>query len=1139
MFASGTVAILTLALAAESLSKPIVDNSTAGYAFYLDSSCAATPDLVVAYEGPGGCAASSCDPAEMRNDAASYYAKNCGGSDRYDGVQILFGQFNYEVVEWYYGVGCAYLVETNHLPESGGCELRSSSGDLSLAASVFANGSAVLSASGGGSNDGHDHYLAVPFAMTSANTTSPEPSNGYYMFHTKDSLSILDGALSWPGENDVDTGMAPSDSSSSGRNGGEGASSTGAIVGIVVACLVVVLFIPVLAIRRRRAKKHGEAHAKPSKGGGPTIWYGGFGSRGLGGWWDDDKAIVGADRSHEVFVYESISRDDNTDVYGGSVDEQHMNVEMPLTETEQSLEQANEFPSEIEPGATSEDRQLEVEQRAMAEAEAEDSELYGGSGVHGLVGSSDDAETTVGVNISSEELLVEQPSSYGGHEERESEAFDALLVVAETPLVETRQNVEHVDEFPVEVTPALPPEHPQVRTEPSSSTSIVAEDSNSFGGSGVHRFGVSRDDGEDVAGADIPQEALAYRSIGRDNTTVGYHGSLEERAVAATMPSVAKTRPTFKRINELPGGVMVKATSKYPRVKAEQGTFTSAMTEGSYLFGGSGIHSLGGLWYENNTFAGIGILREEVRLHDLIRRGSWRAVYYGSSSGQLVAVKVLLLGNQQSVEDAAAFRDEVKLLATLKHPQLVQIVGLAWCSLTAFFGVSEHVEGSDLRALLSSFAIRDYPQGFDRIKTTIALHVAQALTYLHSLKSPRLQHDVKSKNVLLTASLKAKLTGFGIAQGYMARGMIGDMGALLWTAPELLICEQGDEKTDVFAFGVMLSELDLHSLPYSNAKESDTGRRMSDMALLQRVALGELHVELSASVPEPIVALGLACVSVDPRERPTAAEVATRIRREAGVAASIMSSLRNVVKRREHKERGQLRERRKLGLLEKHKDYVKRARDYNKKQARLQKMQLTASLRNPDEFYFRMASTRTEEGVHVSENNHHDGKKLTAEALRALKTQDLAYLHVKRAVDLRKAEKLNRGLHFVDAPKGNQHTLFVDNGAEVDAFDVAEHFDTAPELADRAFNRIRKADLQTLKLSDQTTDVKQRHKMQTQRDAVYRELGDRLDRAQKLGRMSARLDLERKVQAKGKKMKVKGPENGLPAVYRWKQERQK
>ncbi|DAZ95572.1 TPA: hypothetical protein N0F65_005888 [Lagenidium giganteum] len=247
-------------------------------------------------------------------------------------------------------------------------------------------------------------------------------------------------------------------------------------------------------------------------------------------------------------------------------------------------------------------------------------------------------------------------------------------------------------------------------------------------------------------------------------------------------------------------------------------------------------------------------------------------------------------------------------------------------------------------------------------------------------------------------------------------------------------------------------------------------------------------------------------------------------------------SLRNVVKRCEHKERAQPRDRKKLGLLEKHKDYVQRARDYNKKQSRLKTMQLKAALRNPDEFYFRMNTTRTEDGVHVSENNH--GEKLTAEALRVMKTQDLAYVHMKRAVDMRKAEKLHKGLHFVDAPKNNKHVVFVDEQDEVDAFDVATHFDTVPELADRASNRLRKDTLQTATIQT-IQDPKARRQLVKERDAQYRELNDRLVRATQLGRMSARLDLERKVQAKGKKIKVRDGEEGQPAVYKWKKQRQR
>jgi U3 small nucleolar RNA-associated protein 11 len=71
------------------------------------------------------------------------------------------------------------------------------------------------------------------------------------------------------------------------------------------------------------------------------------------------------------------------------------------------------------------------------------------------------------------------------------------------------------------------------------------------------------------------------------------------------------------------------------------------------------------------------------------------------------------------------------------------------------------------------------------------------------------------------------------------------------------------------------------------------------------------------------------------------------------------SSLRNSLHRRNHKERSQLKNRNRLGILEKHKDYVLRASDYHSKQERLKRLHEKAAQRNKDEFYFAMNRERT------------------------------------------------------------------------------------------------------------------------------------------------------------------------------------
>ncbi|CAM9653236.1 unnamed protein product [Choristocarpus tenellus] len=247
-----------------------------------------------------------------------------------------------------------------------------------------------------------------------------------------------------------------------------------------------------------------------------------------------------------------------------------------------------------------------------------------------------------------------------------------------------------------------------------------------------------------------------------------------------------------------------------------------------------------------------------------------------------------------------------------------------------------------------------------------------------------------------------------------------------------------------------------------------------------------------------------------------------------------MSSLRNAVKRVEHKERAQPVARRRLGLLEKHKDYVLRARDYAKKRDHMKALKVKAAMKNPDEFYFAMNKTKTKEGIHEIEGGH----SLPDGVIQLMKTQDLGYVATKRAEEERKVDKLRETLHFLDAGPRNKRKIFFESHDEARSFDATKHFDMVPELAGSSFKRPRKKNLLETTQVTGATNGKQLKKIYEKRDMAYKELSQRLQRVRNMKVAETRLRAQRTLMtAKGTKQKVQPAENGNPAVYRWKQER--
>jgi U3 small nucleolar RNA-associated protein 11 len=268
----------------------------------------------------------------------------------------------------------------------------------------------------------------------------------------------------------------------------------------------------------------------------------------------------------------------------------------------------------------------------------------------------------------------------------------------------------------------------------------------------------------------------------------------------------------------------------------------------------------------------------------------------------------------------------------------------------------------------------------------------------------------------------------------------------------------------------------------------------------------------------------------------------------------IMSSLRNAVKRVTHKERSQPRARNHLGLLEKKKDYQRRAKDFHFKTDLLTKMKERASMRNPDEFYFGMKNTQMKDGKHkktLQASNKEKEALIGADAVRIMKDQDLSYIRMQKQKDAKKIERLQANLHHLESTK-RKHVVFVESDDAATNFDTAEHFDTVPELAGRSFNRPRREALEKAALQpDANSTVKTEQALQRlakekrkaakvlakERAASYQEVAERARRISVLSRAEAHLVTEKLIAGKGRKRKIKAAEGGRPAQYKWRRQR--
>ncbi|POS82555.1 hypothetical protein EPUL_005383 [Erysiphe pulchra] len=216
-----------------------------------------------------------------------------------------------------------------------------------------------------------------------------------------------------------------------------------------------------------------------------------------------------------------------------------------------------------------------------------------------------------------------------------------------------------------------------------------------------------------------------------------------------------------------------------------------------------------------------------------------------------------------------------------------------------------------------------------------------------------------------------------------------------------------------------------------------------------------------------------------------------------------MSSMRNAVQRRSYRERDQPEERKKWGLLEKHKDYSARARDYNEKKAKLKALRQKVLEKNPDEFYFGMMSRsgpRTGKNATGTIAGDRGNQVLSQEAVRLLKTQDLAYIRSARNKATKEVAKLETVVKGIEGQ--GQKVVFLEDESD----QMVETIDDDNSSEKRKDNNNESREL---------LDDEQRSKLQQRRaEKLNARLGVARERLKALADAEKALDLQRAKMAK-------------------------
>jgi serine/threonine protein kinase len=296
---------------------------------------------------------------------------------------------------------------------------------------------------------------------------------------------------------------------------------------------------------------------------------------------------------------------------------------------------------------------------------------------------------------------------------------------------------------------------------------------------------------------------------------------------------------------------------------------------------------------------------DELQRGEAIGEGAFGTVYRGKWGDIPVAIKELREVHITCEEIKEEFDREVQFMKTVRHPNIVVFFGAGQHANGVPFLVTELMEQGTLSTLL-----KEKTQLSGAMRALLSLDAASGLDHIHRLN--RVHRDVKPGNMLLTNALRVKVADFGTskltmkdnrseratklvnmgdtsnvksaasddtsADGNRQQSMTLNVGTPAYMAPELLRGKSYNASVDVWAFGIVVWQINTQKVPW----EEVPGHGFKFVLnLTDHIGRGG-RLSMPVSLDPRVASLINRCLDLDPKLRPSFGEIVQALKQQEG-----------------------------------------------------------------------------------------------------------------------------------------------------------------------------------------------------------------------------------------------------------------